>query len=90
MGQLQIKVMTYDRSKVTELIKTSRRKLQALIKVKQIKVQLIVECFEKKNEKQSSSRRRDETREQTNKDASLKDNTVDSASKVFSFCVFAW
>lgn len=38
--------MTYDRSKVTVLIKTSGQKLQALIKEKQIDVQLIVESSE--------------------------------------------
>lgn len=77
--------MTYDRSKVTELITTTSRELQALIKERQIKVQLIVESFEKM--KQSLPK---ETMKHKNKQRKniLKDNAVDSASEVFSFCVF--
>lgn len=68
--------MVYDRSKVTELIKTSGRKLRALIK-------------EDSYEKIKQSLPKDTMKKRTNREKNiLKDNVVDLVSKVFSFCVF--
>lgn len=77
--------MTYDRSKVTELIKTSGQKLQALIKEERINVQLIVKSSEKVKKNVISKDMMKQNKEK--KKTILKDNVFDSVSEVFSICV---